>query len=125
METNPIYENEKIKVWKEENPKLKDEQNAMVTIEKNEIMFEARVYNIDNYNSLKILSKQNTKTQKIESIIINEVINSGEKERIKSINSKNEKEYKEKIETLEKLMDFIEVRVITKTEFEEVAKKIK
>ncbi|MDD4988598.1 MAG: hypothetical protein PHS68_06870 [Candidatus Izemoplasmatales bacterium] len=107
----------------DKNNKEIDKQNAMMVINDNEVIYESRVYNIDNHINIKFISKQNTITGEIELMIIKETPD-GEKLAYSKNTAKikDENEYIKKIREFEKLAQFIEVQVTTKAEFEKAFK---
>lgn len=119
-----IHDDDKISMWKmDKDNKELDKQNAMMVINDNEIVYESRVYNIDNHINIKFISKQNTITGEIETAIIKETPD-GRKLAYGTSNAKmkDENEYIKKIREFEKLAPFIEVQVTTKAEFEKAFK---
>ncbi|MFA5753548.1 MAG: hypothetical protein WC910_10820 [Bacteroidales bacterium] len=119
-----IHDDDKISMWKmDKNNKEIDKQNAMMVIDDNEVIYEARVYNIDNHINIKFISKQNTITGEIELMIIKETPDGKKLAYSKNTAKiKDENEYIKKIREFEKLAQFIEVQVTTKAEFEKAFK---
>jgi len=119
-----IHDDDKISMWKmDKNNKEIDKQNAMMVINDNEVIYESRVYNIDNHINIKFISKQNTITGEIELMIIKETPDGKKLAYSKNTAKiKDENEYIKKIREFEKLAQFIEVQVTTKAEFEKAFK---
>jgi len=119
-----IHDDDKISMWKmDKNNKEIDKQNAMMVINDNEVIYESRVYNIDNHINIKFISKQNTITGEIELMIIKETPDGKKLAYSKNTaKMKDENEYIKKIREFEKLAQFIEVQVTTKAEFEKAFK---
>lgn len=119
-----IHDDDKISMWKmDKNNKEIDKQNAMMVINDNEVIYESRVYNIDNNINIKFISKQNTITGEIELMIIKETPDGKKLAYSKNTAKiKDENEYIKKIREFEKLAQFIEVQVTTKAEFEKAFK---
>lgn len=119
-----IHDDDKISMWKmDKNNKEIYKQNAMMVINDNEVIYESRVYNIDNHINIKFISKQNTITGEIELMIIKETPDGKKLAYSKNTAKiKDENEYIKKIREFEKLAQFIEVQVTTKAEFEKAFK---
>lgn len=120
-----IHDDDKISMWKmDKNKEEFNNQGAMMVIEDNEIIYESRVYNIDNHINIKFISKQNTLTGEIELAIIKETPDGKKLKYGKgNIKLKDENEYIKKIREFENLTLFIEVQVTTKAEFKKALKE--
>ena len=124
----PDFENKKFKVWT--GKKVSKNQKTLVNIDLDkEKLFQTRTYPLKIGADIKILSKQNLKTGKIEAVILKQT---GKLKKIFGyVSFEDENDYGKQIKSLEIGLattfglETNKVLITTQKEFEKIANKLK